>query len=130
MSIIFGTYFAQVRAVLVACGEQGRAAKLDRDTLKMLVSLLLPFKIDSEAVQACKTPTLQLCLPSYSLLLELNEPNVADSPEVAIVRSNIHRELSSKSPITMTHKIATFLWPEFRQLSMLDIEEVEEVSAL
>lgn len=98
-----------------------------------LLSILKPFKQESKDVQANKHPTLPLCLPSLAFLKDLCEPLVDDDDEMTFLKETLLNELTTKSKIRMEHKIATFLWPQFRHFGrntgsdLLSAEEVSEV---
>lgn len=100
----------------------------DKPLLDALCVLLKPFWKESKYLQANKTPTLQLCIPSLQKMEGKCAPRESDTEELAIVRAAILEQLTTKAQITMKHKIATFLWPQTRQLTMLKTPaEIEEV---
>lgn len=97
--------------------------------MNMLKSLLGPFK---EASMLMRTdtqtiPTInQVALQYFKLRKELI-PKDDDSAELAEHKKKLQLALESNFELHLMHKIAVFLWPNFRHLKMFTEAEREEV---
>ncbi|EZA46951.1 Zinc finger BED domain-containing protein, partial [Ooceraea biroi] len=87
-----------------------------------------PFKEASKEMEAEDVPTLHLVLPWKLKLLEHLETEIAnEKDEIKDLRCRALDFTNKKYFIHMYHKIATFLWPPFRHLKMLNEDERVEV---
>jgi len=96
--------------------------------MKELVDFLEPFRKETEKLQAEKTPTIQYVLLAFHLLRKHCSPKPSDSPAIAEIRRRCLKILLEKFDLQGEHKIATFLYPRYRNLRMLPDEERRKVS--
>ena len=86
---------------------------------------------ETDRLQGQDYPTLPFAVLSYNRLVKLCEqPDPDDSLMMQRVRERGLRELTHRFVLEDVHKLATFLWPQFRHLKMLVGEERNRVSAL
>ncbi|CAG2173567.1 unnamed protein product [Oppiella nova] len=103
-------------------------SSLDLDLVKFLANFLAPFKAASVELRQCsRHPTLNhVLLWYYKLLKHLN--STPDDDTLAIgLKQVIKAGMEQNFQLQPFHKIAAFLWPNFRFLKMLSAEEREEV---
>lgn len=86
-----------------------------------------PFKEASEKLEQDKVVTLPLVLMYYTKLKKHLTADSTDSPVVCQLKSRTLEFLQIKLPIEELHKVATFLWPPFRHLRVLDEQERKSV---
>ncbi|KAL1423171.1 hypothetical protein MTO96_021363 [Rhipicephalus appendiculatus] len=126
---------AMIKSVLTQCDAienllESRGNLLLEDVNKALltevVEFLEPFKEASEKLERDKIVTLPHVLMYYT---KLKRPTAAstDSTEVCKLKSRTLEFLQIKLPIGELHKMATFLWPPFRHLRVLDEQERKTV---
>jgi len=92
---------------------------LDVESLSSLAAFLKPFKQATVETQSDAIPTFHKILLWYETLMAHCEDDDADCPDLAALKSRSKEFLIQKLEITVSHKIATFLDPRFRQLRML-----------
>ena len=103
---------------------------LDKRKVDDIIKFLKPFKEETDLLQQQKVPTLQIPLLTYYWLKNHCAIDTADSRMVRLLEIRGSRFLDEKlfPSLTMRHKIATFLQPSYRKLTMLTDEERQEVS--
>jgi len=99
--------------------------KLDR--IKYVLEFCEPFETETQRLQGEGYPTLPFALLSCTRLKKHCEPNPEDDTMMRRLRQRGMQELSKRMVIQDQHKLATFLWPQFRQMSMLDDAERKRV---
>jgi hypothetical protein len=88
-------------------------------TLQTLLSFLTPFKEASLQLEADTHATLPLVLPIRFNLLDHLNVLVSDTQELAELKKKHARViLNEKFTTYKLHRVATLLWPNFRQLRM------------
>ncbi|KAH6925931.1 hypothetical protein HPB50_012297 [Hyalomma asiaticum] len=100
---------------------------VNKTLLTEVVEFLEPFKEASEKLEQDKVVTLPLVLMYYTKLKKHLTADSTDSPEVCQLKSRTLEFLQIKLPIEELHKVATFLWPPFRHLRVLDEQERKSV---
>ena len=100
----------------------------DQDRILKLISFLMPFKEESEKLEADTKPTLQFVLLAFHRLLRHCDPKEGDCNVIAKLRSRARSLLQEKFELHDMHKIACFLWPRYRRLKMLSANEREKVT--
>ncbi|KAH6921123.1 hypothetical protein HPB50_027893 [Hyalomma asiaticum] len=96
---------------------------VNKTLLTEVAEFLEPFKEASEKLEQDKVVTLPLVLMYYTKLKKHLTADSTDSPEVCQLKSRTLEFLQIKLPIEELHKVATFLWPPFRHLRVLDEQE-------
>ncbi|XP_052123535.1 uncharacterized protein LOC127749443 [Frankliniella occidentalis] len=91
----------------------------DQWDIKALIKFLKPWKTESERVQGDKYPTLQYVLVAAARLAELSEPRDGEGFKMRHLRARAAQLLEKKFIPDDLHKVAAFLWPDFRRLLML-----------
>lgn len=105
---------------------------VNKTTLNKLIEFLQPFKDASDALEEEKRPTLPLVVLYASTLkkhLEHAPVSAVEAVEIEKLKARARHFLDTKLKISLLHKTATFLWPQFRQLRMLPEDERLEVYA-
>lgn len=92
-----------------------------------MVEFLKPFREETVKLQAEDYPTLPLVVPCKSKLQRHCLPKVFETAAQEALRERAGGLIETKLRTTMQQKIATFLWPKYRQLLMLPVNEREEV---
>ena len=113
---------------------------LNFDLIKFLVHLLTPFRNASCEMRNCSThPTLNHVLLWYYKIMKLLEEDNEDDEEIDDEESDGSIEFVRKTKKSIRdaveeffdlhslHKIAAFLWPNFRSLKMLTLDERKKV---
>lgn len=99
--------------------------------MNMLKDLLAPFKEASLLMrtEVQKVPSInQVALQYFKLQKEII-PKDEDSDELAELKKKLQLNLEQNFELHMMHKIAVFLWPNFRHLKMFTEAEREEIYA-
>lgn len=99
----------------------------EQSEISLLIDFLSVFKEETEKLEAENSPTLQYYLLSYYRLRKHCLPNDLDHDGMRNLRQRAYNLLEQKFVPDKLHKIATFLWPQFRNLKMLSANEKEEV---
>ncbi|XP_077553670.1 zinc finger protein 618-like [Haemaphysalis longicornis] len=102
---------------------------VNKSTLNDLIEFLQPFKDASDALEEEKRPTLPLVVLYASALRKHLEAAPVSAVEIEKLKARARHFLKTKLKISLLHKTATFLWPQFRQLRMLPEDERLEVYA-
>ncbi|KAH6937319.1 hypothetical protein HPB50_026731 [Hyalomma asiaticum] len=105
---------------------------IDRNTIRDLITFLEPFEEATQALEADRCPTLQLAILHVAKIarsLDRPHEHSARTTEMSKIQLRARNFLCTKVKLAMYHKVATFLWPQFRHLRMLSPEEREEVHA-
>lgn len=102
-------------------------SNLDLELVKSLVALLTPFKAASLELRQDNKPTLNHVLLWFHKLIKALADDDNSEDQLAGLKKVIKRELEDNFQIEMLHKIATFLWPNFRLLKMMTQDERERV---
>lgn len=111
---------------------------LNLDLIEFLVNLLKPFRNASYELRNCSTyPTLNHVLLWYYKIMKLlevdnNEDSDLDEDDddrtfIRKTKKSIRDAVEELFVIHPLHKIAVFLWPNFRSLKMLNSDERESV---
>lgn len=100
---------------------------VNKALLTEVVEFLEPFKEASDKLEQDKVVTLPLVLMYYTKLKKHLTAASTDSPEVCKLKSRTLEFLQTKMQIGELHKIATFLWPPFRHLRVLEEQERKTV---
>ncbi|KAK3925929.1 Transposable element Hobo transposase [Frankliniella fusca] len=119
--------FEEVKTLLTANGEGNRLDGIVLDDMKWLLQFLLPFREETDTLQGQKYPTLPFVVLASCQLRDHCEPQLLDTDPQAVLRARVSAALARKLQPSMAHKIATFLWPQYRHLRMLTDAEREEV---
>ncbi|RWS08941.1 hypothetical protein B4U79_01801 [Dinothrombium tinctorium] len=125
--------FEVMKSVLVNQDKfELKNAALDLDLVKAMVNLLAPFRDASVELRRCsKHPTLNHVLLWYHKLMKV----LAIAPEeveteqsfTAAMKTHIKSGMEQNFHLHSLHKIAAFLWPNFRFLKMLTPDERDTV---
>jgi hypothetical protein len=103
-------------------------SSLDLDLVKFLVDFLAPFKAASVELRQCsKHPTLNHVLLWYYKLLKALNASIEDDSLASSLKNMVKVGMEQNFQLQSFHKIAAFLWPNFRFLKMLTNEEREQV---
>ncbi|KAK3924635.1 Transposable element Hobo transposase [Frankliniella fusca] len=121
--------FEQVRTLLTAHGEESRLSGIVVSDMEWLVQFLSTFKVQTDKLQGENYPTLPFAVLATRKLQDHCLPVLTDTPLQAILRARVGRAVTRKLKPSMTQKIATFLWPQYRHLLMLSDAERDEVYA-
>ncbi|KAK3921660.1 Transposable element Hobo transposase [Frankliniella fusca] len=119
--------YDEVVTVLTKKGEADRLIGIQREELTWLAGFLQPFKVHTDHLQGDQYPTLPLVLLATDKLRKHCEPNAGDSYVQALLRERTGALVKDRLKPTMNQMVATFLWPKFRKLPMLEPEEREKV---
>ena len=98
--------------------------------MQWLVEFLLPFKKHTETLEGEKYPTMPQVLPLFKKLHKRCAPQLLDTPAQAALRERAGELVAAKLQPSLKQKVATFLWPKYRHLPMLEEAERQEVSLL
>ena len=99
--------------------------------MNMLKNLLAPFREASILMRTDvqEVPTInQVALQYFKLHREL-QPKDDDNEELTEQKKKLHMALEQNFELHMMHKIAVFLWPNFRHLKMFPDTERDEIYA-
>jgi hypothetical protein len=118
----------QVRTLLTANKEESRLTGIVVSDMQWLVQFLSTFKIQTDRVQGENYPTLPFALLATRKLKDHCQPVPTDTPLQAIFRARVSRAVARKLSPSITQKMATFLWPQYRHLLMLSESERDEVT--
>jgi hypothetical protein len=118
--------YEDIENILIERREEDRMAHVHHETLQMLLSFLTLFKEASLQLEADTHATLPLILPIRFHLLDHLNVLVSDTRELAELKKHARIILNEKYITHKLHRVATFLWPNFRQLRILSTEEQEE----
>ncbi|KAK3916684.1 E3 SUMO-protein ligase ZBED1, partial [Frankliniella fusca] len=106
-------------------GQQNRMRKIDRDMLGWLTKFLLEFKEETKILEGNDHPTLPFVLLASSALRDHCEPSFDDCTHLTLLKERCQRFLD----MNIKAKVATFLWPDYKDLTMLPDDEKQEVVA-
>lgn len=120
---------SRIQAYLCEKNELSRLDKIDFGMLQSLCSFLQPFKICIETLEGSKYVTLHSVLLLKKKLLRHLQVEENESPLLVKLKQTAMLFLDQKWPITIVHKVATFLCPKFKNLSFLNVSERQEVHA-
>jgi len=118
----------KVNEVLERNGRKGVFSTEEQDNINRLVAFLKVFKEESVDLEAEQTPTLQLVLLAFQRITDHCAPTETDTANFKLLRSRALNLLLKKFQIDEMHKIATFLWPDFRHLPILSAQDQSKVS--
>ncbi|KAG0437627.1 hypothetical protein HPB47_017353 [Ixodes persulcatus] len=96
---------------------------VNEKTLSQLIEFLQPVRNASDALEEEKHPTLPLIVLYASALknhLEYAPGYAVEALEIETIKARARHFLDTKLKISLFPKTATFLWPQFRQLCMLN----------
>ncbi|XP_054155386.1 zinc finger protein 618-like isoform X2 [Oppia nitens] len=103
-------------------------SSLDLGLVEDLVDFLGPFKAAAIELRQCsRHPTINHVLLWYYKLLKHLNTTGDDETSIADLKTVIKTGMEQNFQLQTFHKIAAFLWPNFRFLKMLSSEEREEV---
>lgn len=119
--------WSEVQSILSEKNQDHLIETIDKRMLEDVITFLTPFKKASCDLEASKTPTLYLCVLWKLKLLSLLEKTDGDSPFLIDLKRTAKSILISKWEITITHKLATFLNPKYKNLKFLSSAEKDEV---
>ncbi|RWS25400.1 hypothetical protein B4U80_06965 [Leptotrombidium deliense] len=125
--------FEVMRNVLVNQDKfELKNSALDLELVKCMVDLLSPFKDASVELRRCsKHPTLNHVLLWYHKLMKVlsTSPEETDGDQsfASAMKNAIKGGMEQNFHLHSLHKIAAFLWPNFRFLKMLTHEERDAV---
>jgi hypothetical protein len=122
----FYANYEDIENILIERREEDRMAHVQHETLQMLLSFLTPFKEASLQLEADTHATLPLVLPIRFNLLDHLNMLVSDTHELAELKKHARIIINEKFTTHKLHRVAMFLWSNFRQLRMLSTEEQEE----
>ncbi|KAK3911400.1 Transposable element Hobo transposase [Frankliniella fusca] len=114
-----------------ARGQLPRLRKIDRGILQWLTVFLSEFKEETKRLEGNSTghPTMPYILLVSTGLRDHSQPALDDCQHLAIIKERCLQFLHSKFVPSMKAKIATFLWPDYKELTMLSRQEKDEVIA-
>ncbi|KAK3930856.1 Transposable element Hobo transposase [Frankliniella fusca] len=124
--------YDEIVGVLAEHGEgaqRRRMEKIDRGMLQWLTDFLEEFKAETKILEGNDHPTLPCVLLAFFNLRDHCEPGLLDCNHLEVLKKRFQFFLRSKFQPSMKAKIATFLWPDYKELSMLPECEREEVKA-
>lgn len=100
-------------------------------SMNLLKDLLAPFREASLLMRSDvqEIPSINQVALQYFKLQKALVPNDEDSPDLAMHKEKLLSSLSENFQLHMMHKIAVFLWPNFRHLKMFSETERNEVYA-
>ena len=113
--------FDDVEQVLDNRNETVYLEKIDRYFLKEITDLLAIFKIGSEKLSADDIPTLHSVLPWFYKFKKSCEPKDSDRLYIRQLKQKLLDKLNDKIWLIDIHYIATFLHPETKSLSVINI---------
>lgn len=100
--------------------------RLDISLVKLLVTILSPFKEASSELRSCiERSTCNLVFLWYHKLIKILS-NFSNS-QLSDLANSLREAVQSKLTVGSVHKCATFLWPNFRCLKMLPISSRNDV---
>ncbi|KAK3931216.1 Transposable element Hobo transposase [Frankliniella fusca] len=124
--------YDEIAGVLELHGEgtaRHRMQKIDRDMLKWLTEFLEIFKTETKTLEGNNHPTLP-CVVLASVSLRDNcEPELLDSPHLSALKRRCSFFLGEKFNPSIKAKVATFLWPDYKEMPMLSEDERDQVKA-
>ena len=111
--------FPEIQSLLCEKNQEDRIATIDVMLMEELVQFLLPFKLISEAMEGDRYPTFHGVLLWKRKLLDHCEIALNDTPVVCILKRKVKELISEKWQDTSFHKVALFLFPKFKSMSIL-----------
>jgi len=105
------------------------AEGIDKATVDSLLQYLEAFEEEIQLLEGQDYPTLPFVLLSYNRLMDDSDLKATDSLMMQRVKDRAKEELQKRVHLDDMHKLATFLCPQFRKLSILDEEERTRVSS-
>jgi hypothetical protein len=126
--------FEALEAILETSSESHRLYGIDKHLLARVLLLLKPFKTATLVFECEQKPTIHLVLPHMRILKEKlmtlrderGTGTVTDEVQ-SIAAYCLHTVFDAKFVPHNVHKIAAFLWPEYKQLRYLMEDERQEV---
>jgi hypothetical protein len=115
-----------IENVLIEKDQLYRLDHILRHLLQMLISFLAPFKEASLKFESDKFPTLPLVIPVRTKLMQYLEATAEDLEELVQLKTRARHFIEQKFCVNKLHRIAVFLWPNFRQLRMMTNNEREQ----
>lgn len=125
--------FSSIEQILESAKEQHRLYGIEKYLLDRLIIFLQPFKTATLLFEAEKKPTIHLVLLHMHILKEklIRLQNEETTTEVqAVIRHCLDNVFDVKFQPHRIHKVAAFLWPEYKQLRFLEDSKREEIYAL
>nr|CAB3236372.1 uncharacterized protein zf(bed)-1 [Phallusia mammillata] len=122
--------FDEIETLLIEKGQQSRLENIDIVLMNELINFLLPFKQVSEAMEGDKYPTIHGVLLWKKKLLDHCKTLPTNTIVLKMLKLKCTQLIKSKWPSLDTYKIALFLFPKFKSLSVLPVECAVEVPNL
>ena len=100
--------------------------------LEWLTSFLKEFKVERKTLEGNNTqhPTLPCVLLVSSGLRDHCDPALEDGYHLAIIKERCLGFLTTKFQPSLKAHVATFLWPDYKELNMLSNDEREKVMSI
>lgn len=125
--------FDRIEKTLESTKEEYRLHAIEKYLLDRLILFLHPFKTATLLFEAEKKPTIHLVLLHMHILKEklIKLQSEETTIEVqALIRHCLDNIFDVKFQPHRVHKIAAFLWPEYKQLRFLEDNSREEIHTL
>jgi len=122
--------FPEIQSLLCEKNQKDRLTNIDVMLMEDVIQFLLPFKLISEAMEDDRYPTIHGVLLWKRKLLDHCKADFNDVPVIRILKRKVTDLISNKWPDTDFHKIALFLFPKFKSMSILHPSCVEHVHNL
>ena len=117
--IIVHKAFSEIESLLQEKNQEERLEGIDISLMEDLINFLMPFKHISDAMEGDKYPTLHCVLLWKRKLLDHCKFNMSDSKIIHVLKSRVDSVIQEKWIDYKLYKIALFLFPKFKSMSIL-----------
>lgn len=120
----------EVKSKLQERNEFHRIECMDFSLLRNLVNFLKPLQQATKALEGENSPTIHRVVLWSFRLLQHTAPQPFDCPTIVQLKSRLADALPKKMEITLVHKLALFLQPQYKRLRKFSVEEQMAVHSL
>ena len=122
--------FSKIQAILQEKIQEQRLEGIDIALMEDLIKLLMPFKHISDATEGDKYPTLHCVLLRKRKLVDHCKCSMPDSKIIQILKSWVDSLIQEKWIDYNLYKIALFLFPKFKSMSILTKAGAQDVPSV
>lgn len=117
----------EVKELLSRNGQIHPTDGINFGLLRDLVAFLQPLKSATKALEGDSYPTIHKVVMWQNVLLQRCQTLPFDSQLITQLKARLKDSLHEKFPVTVTHKLALFLHPQYKSLRKLTIDDRQAV---